>query len=60
MVAVGLITEPTHAEAIVASGAADAVLLGPERLRHPYWPQDAARALGAEIDWRPQYQRARP
>jgi len=58
--AVGLITEPTHAEAIVASGAADAVLLGRELLRHPYWPQDASRALGAAIDWRPQYLRARP
>lgn len=58
--AVGLITEPTHAEAIVTSGAADAVLLGRELLRHPYWPQDAARALGAEIEWRPQYLRARP
>ncbi|MCB9491519.1 MAG: NADH:flavin oxidoreductase/NADH oxidase [Dehalococcoidia bacterium] len=57
--AVGLITEPEHADSIVAGGDADAVLLGRELLRHPYWVQDAARALRKEIDWRPQYLRAK-
>lgn len=58
--AVGLITEPLQAEEIVASGRADAVLLAREFLRDPYWPLRAARTLGAEIAWPPQYQRARP
>jgi 2,4-dienoyl-CoA reductase-like NADH-dependent reductase (Old Yellow Enzyme family) len=49
--AVGLITEPRQAEAIVAEGRADAVLLGRELLRNPYWPRYAARELGAAADW---------
>ncbi|MGE3960753.1 MAG: NADH:flavin oxidoreductase/NADH oxidase [Dehalococcoidia bacterium] len=57
--AVGLITEPEHAEGIIAGGDADAVLLGRELLRHPYWVQDAARTLGKDIEWRPQYLRAK-
>ncbi|MGD9482575.1 NADH:flavin oxidoreductase/NADH oxidase [Streptomyces sp. TRM70308] len=45
--AVGLITEPGQAEKILASGEADAVLLGRELLREPYWARRAARELGA-------------
>lgn len=45
--AVGLITEPQQAEKILAAGDADAVLLGRELLRDPYWPHRAAAALGA-------------
>ncbi|GGO91051.1 NADH:flavin oxidoreductase/NADH oxidase [Wenjunlia tyrosinilytica] len=45
--AVGLITETGQAEEIVASGAADAVLLGRALLRDPNWANDAAVALGA-------------
>jgi 2,4-dienoyl-CoA reductase-like NADH-dependent reductase (Old Yellow Enzyme family) len=56
--AVGMITEPADAEAIVAEGRADLVILARELLRDPYWPLFAARALGAEIAWPPQYQRA--
>jgi 2,4-dienoyl-CoA reductase-like NADH-dependent reductase (Old Yellow Enzyme family) len=56
--AVGLITEPADAEAIVADGRADLVFLARELLRDPYWPLFAARALGAEVAWPPQYQRA--
>ncbi len=56
--AVGMITEPADAEAIVADGRADLVFLARELLRDPYWPLFAARALGAEITWPPQYQRA--
>jgi 2,4-dienoyl-CoA reductase-like NADH-dependent reductase (Old Yellow Enzyme family) len=59
--AVGLITEPAQAEAIVASGQADVVMLGRELLRDPHWPLLAARELGADIDyWPGQYERARP
>lgn len=47
--AVGLITEPEQAEKILANGEADAVLLGRELLRDPYWARRAAAELGAEI-----------
>ena len=56
--AVGLITEPSDAEAIVAGGRADLVFLARELLRDPYWPLFAARALGAEAAWPKQYERA--
>ena len=58
--AVGLITEPRHAEEIVASGQADVVMLARELLRDPHWPLRAARELGVDIDyWPGQYLRAR-
>jgi 2,4-dienoyl-CoA reductase-like NADH-dependent reductase (Old Yellow Enzyme family) len=53
--AIGLITEPQQAEEIVATGQADAVLLGRELLRNPYWPRHAALALGVEPGWPDQY-----
>lgn len=56
--AVGLITEPAHAEALLADGVADVVLMGRELLRDPYFPRRAARALGAELPSPPQYLRA--
>jgi 2,4-dienoyl-CoA reductase-like NADH-dependent reductase (Old Yellow Enzyme family) len=43
--AVGMITEPTHADEIIRNGRADVVLLAREFLREPYWPRIAARAL---------------
>lgn len=58
--AVGLITEPKQAEDIVASGAADVVLLGREMLRDPRWPLRAAAELGVDVAWPKQYERARP
>ncbi len=57
--AVGLITEPEQAEAIVAEGRADAVMLARALLRDPYWPLHAARTLGADAAWPSQYLRAR-
>jgi 2,4-dienoyl-CoA reductase-like NADH-dependent reductase (Old Yellow Enzyme family) len=57
---VGLITEAKQAEAIVAAGQADAVFLARQLLRDPYWPLHAARELGAEIAWPPQYLRGKP
>ncbi|MCP2031743.1 2,4-dienoyl-CoA reductase-like NADH-dependent reductase (Old Yellow Enzyme family) [Okibacterium sp. HSC-33S16] len=57
--AVGLITDPQHAEEIVASGSADAVLVGREALRDPHFAVRAAAELGASIDYLPgQYERA--
>jgi 2,4-dienoyl-CoA reductase-like NADH-dependent reductase (Old Yellow Enzyme family) len=58
--AVGLITEPAQAEAIVGSGEADVVLLARELLRDPYWPLHAAQALGSGVSWPAQYLRAAP
>ena len=57
---VGLITTPEIAEEIVRNGRADVVALGRELLRHPYWPLDAARALGYDLAWPKQYGRAKP
>jgi len=57
--AVGLITEPAQAEQIISTGQADAVLLGREFMRDPYWPLHAARALGVDIPWPKQYERAK-
>jgi 2,4-dienoyl-CoA reductase-like NADH-dependent reductase (Old Yellow Enzyme family) len=56
--AVGLITEPEQAEAILAEDRADLVLLGRELLRDPRWPLRAAQRLGADIPWPAQYARA--
>ncbi|AGJ53358.1 NADH:flavin oxidoreductase/NADH oxidase [Streptomyces sp. FT05W] len=47
--AVGLITDPVQAEKILADGSADAVLLGRELLRDPYFARNAARALGGDV-----------
>lgn len=43
--AVGMITEPTHADEIICNGRADLVLLARESLREPYWPRIAAEKL---------------
>jgi 2,4-dienoyl-CoA reductase-like NADH-dependent reductase (Old Yellow Enzyme family) len=56
--AVGMITEPEQANAIIASAQADIVLLARQMLRDPYWPQHAAKSLQASIDWPIQYARA--
>jgi 2,4-dienoyl-CoA reductase-like NADH-dependent reductase (Old Yellow Enzyme family) len=57
--AVGLITEPAQAEQIVAAGDADCVLLARAMLRDPYWPLHAAKALGVDVPWPVQYERAK-
>lgn len=57
--AVGLITEPEQANEIVQSDQADVVALARELLRDPYWPLHAARTLGYDFPWLPQYVRAK-
>ncbi|GMV47525.1 MAG: oxidoreductase [Pseudomonadota bacterium] len=59
-IAVGLITEPEQAEAIVAEGRADLVALGRALLFNPHWPWAAAVKLGARVQAPPQYWRAQP
>ncbi|GAA4711666.1 NADH:flavin oxidoreductase/NADH oxidase [Pseudonocardia yuanmonensis] len=61
--AVGLITEPDQAEAVLDEGSADVVLLAREALRDPAWPLRAAAHLepGTVRDRYPrQYLRAAP
>ena len=58
--AVGMITEAKQAEAIIAEGKADIVLLAREMLRDPYWAVHAAKELGVPMTWAPQYLRAAP
>ena len=59
-IGVGLITEPEHAEAIVASGDADMVALARAMLYDPRWPWHAAAQLGATVTAPPQYWRSQP
>ena len=59
-IAVGLITEPELAEAIVANGDADAVSLARAILYDPRWPWHAAATLGARVCAPPQYWRSQP
>lgn len=59
--AVGRITTPAQAEALVASGAADAVMFGKAMMRDPHFALRAAHELGAGTSmWPAQYVRARP
>lgn len=58
-VAVGLISEPTLAEEIVANGRADLVAIGRASLWDPHWPIHAAKALKAKIPFPIQYARAK-
>jgi NADPH2 dehydrogenase len=58
--AVGMITEPRQAEAIVSNGQADLVALARGMLYDPRWAWHAAAELGAEVAYPKQYQRCRP
>jgi 2,4-dienoyl-CoA reductase-like NADH-dependent reductase (Old Yellow Enzyme family) len=60
VMAVGLITEPTQAQDIVASGRADMVALGRALLYNPRWVWHAASELGAQLQAPPQYWRSLP
>jgi 2,4-dienoyl-CoA reductase-like NADH-dependent reductase (Old Yellow Enzyme family) len=56
--AVGLITHPRQAEAILERGQADLIAIGRDALQHPHWPRDAAEALGVDTAfelWPEQY-----
>ena len=44
--AVGMITEPSHAEAVLREGHADLIALARELMDNPNWPLHAARVLG--------------
>ena len=55
--AVGQITSPQQAEAIIRSGQADMVALARGMLYNPRWAWHAAEILGAEAAYAPQYMR---
>ncbi|MCU1409509.1 MAG: NADH:flavin oxidoreductase/NADH oxidase [Rhodoglobus sp.] len=58
--AVGLITEAQQAEEVVASGRADAVMMGREMMRDPHFAWRAAAELGVDLDYYPpQYLRSK-
>jgi 2,4-dienoyl-CoA reductase-like NADH-dependent reductase (Old Yellow Enzyme family) len=59
-IAVGLITEASMAEEIVASGKADFVAMARAMLYDPRWPWHAAAELGATVEAPPQYWRSQP
>ena len=60
VVAVGMITDFDHAEAIVATGDADLVAIARGILYDPRWPWHAAAHLGASVAAPPQYLRSQP
>jgi 2,4-dienoyl-CoA reductase-like NADH-dependent reductase (Old Yellow Enzyme family) len=59
-IGVGLITEVSHAESIVAEGQADLVGLARAMLYNPRWPWHAAAELGASVEAPPQFWRSAP
>lgn len=59
-IAVGLITEPEQAEAIIATGEADMIALARAVLYDPRWPWHAAAKLGAQVIGPKQYWRCEP
>lgn len=56
--AVGGITEPAQADALVRNGRADLAIIGREHLRDPYFALHAAQELGADAEVPVQYRRA--
>ena len=57
--AVGMITEPRQAEAILREGRADAIVMARAFLRDPYWALHAAKELGVDVEWPAPYRRAK-
>jgi len=56
---VGRIVNALQAEQIIANHQADAIVIGREMMRDPYWPLHAAHELGENIPWPVQYARAK-
>ena len=56
----GMVVDPSHAESILASGAADQISIARAFLDNPRWAWHAAERLGAKLDYPVQYARAHP
>jgi len=50
-----LITQPSQANDIIQSEKADLVIMAREFLRNPYFPLQAAKALGVKVPFPRQY-----
>ncbi|HXZ07346.1 MAG TPA: oxidoreductase, partial [Paraburkholderia sp.] len=59
-IAVGLITDPQHANGLVEEGDVDLVAMARAMLYDPRWPWHAAAQLGATVEAPPQYWRSQP
>ena len=57
--AVGIIVNPQQAEDILVQQKADLIVMAREHLRDPYFALHAAKELGDEVKWPPQYERAK-
>jgi 2,4-dienoyl-CoA reductase-like NADH-dependent reductase (Old Yellow Enzyme family) len=53
--AVGLITQPSQANDIIQTDKADLIVIAREFLRNPYFPLNAAKALGVTVPFPRQY-----
>jgi 2,4-dienoyl-CoA reductase-like NADH-dependent reductase (Old Yellow Enzyme family) len=58
--AVGMITKPAQAEEIVAGGSADLIAIARAAMDDPRWAWHAARELGGEAPYAPNYVRCSP
>jgi 2,4-dienoyl-CoA reductase-like NADH-dependent reductase (Old Yellow Enzyme family) len=58
--AVGQITEPRQAEAILADGKADMVAIARRLMYSPHWAWNAAAELGVFLKYPPRYRNAHP
>ena len=56
--AVGLITSPEQAQEIVSNNQADMIALARTILDDPHWVWHAAKKLGAQVEYPPQYSRS--
>jgi 2,4-dienoyl-CoA reductase-like NADH-dependent reductase (Old Yellow Enzyme family) len=59
-IAVGMITEPAQANAVIEQGEADLVALARSFLYKPRWGWEAAAALGGQVQATPSYWRCTP
>ena len=55
----GLITDYKMANTIVRNNACDAIYIGRELLRNPFWALQAARALSIDIEYPKQYEQSK-
>jgi 2,4-dienoyl-CoA reductase-like NADH-dependent reductase (Old Yellow Enzyme family) len=60
VMAVGMISQARQAERIVAGGEADLIAIARAMMDDPRWAWHAARELGAETAYAPNYQRCHP
>lgn len=56
---VGLITNAIQAEEILENKEADLIFIGRELLRNPYFVFEAANILKRDLEWPPQYEKAK-